>query len=106
MFDPGCADGDDPLLRSVLSLIRAAEWICHVYAACPLAGADPQIAVAIRAMYGSRKTERPLAVEIRDRLGQWLADEDFAVRSGSGQAGLGAVAAGAGDGLAAGGEAD
>jgi transposase len=39
---------------------------------------DPQIAAAIKAMYGSRKTERPLAVEIRDRLGQWLADEDFA----------------------------
>jgi hypothetical protein len=35
---------------------------------------DPQIAAAIKAMYGSRKTERPLAVEIRDRLGQWLDD--------------------------------
>ncbi len=33
-------------------------------------------------MYGSRKTERPLAVEIRDRLGQWLADEDFAAAFG------------------------
>ena len=43
---------------------------------------DPQIAAAIKAMYGSRKTERPLAVEIRDRLGQWLADEDFAVAFG------------------------
>ena len=43
---------------------------------------DPQIAVAIKAMYGSRKTERPLAVEIRDRLGQWLADEDFAAAFG------------------------
>ena len=43
---------------------------------------DPQIAAAIRAMYGSRKTERPLAVEIRDRLGQWLADEDFAAAFG------------------------
>lgn len=39
---------------------------------------DPQIVVAIGAMYGSRRTERPLAVEIRDRLGQWLADEQFA----------------------------
>jgi len=39
---------------------------------------DPQVVVAIEAMYGSRKTERPLAVEIRDRLGQWLAGEDFA----------------------------
>ncbi len=36
------------------------------------------VAAAIAAMYGSRKRERPLAVEVRDRLGQWLADEDFA----------------------------
>jgi len=43
---------------------------------------DPQIAAAIKAMYGSRKTERPLAAEIRDRLGQWLADEDFAAAFG------------------------
>ncbi len=43
---------------------------------------DPQIAAAIEAMYGSRKTERPLAVEIRDRPGQWLADEDFAAAFG------------------------
>ncbi len=43
---------------------------------------DPQVAAAIQAMYGSRKTERPLAVEIRDRLGQWLADEDFAAAFG------------------------
>ena len=39
---------------------------------------DPQVAAAIKAMYGSRKTERPLAVQVRDRLGQWLADEEFA----------------------------
>ena len=43
---------------------------------------DPQIVVAIAAMYGSRKTGRPLAVEIRDRLGQWLADEQFAAGFG------------------------
>jgi len=43
---------------------------------------DPQIAAAIKAMYGSRKTERPLAVEIRDRMGQWLADDDFAAAFG------------------------
>ena len=43
---------------------------------------DPQIAAAIKAMYGSRKTEGPLAVEIRDRLGQWLADEEFAAAFG------------------------
>ena len=45
---------------------------------------DPQIAAAIKAMYGSRKTGRPLAVEVRDRLGQWLADEDFAAAFGIG----------------------
>jgi transposase len=39
---------------------------------------DPQVAAAIEAMYGSRKTERPLAVEIRGRLGEWLRDEEFA----------------------------
>jgi transposase len=43
---------------------------------------DPQITAAIKAMYGSRKTGRPLAVESRDRLGQWLADEDFAAAFG------------------------
>src|SRR5215471_3154737 len=45
---------------------------------------DPQIAAAITAMYGARKTERPLAVLIRDRLGQWLADEEFAAAFGIG----------------------
>jgi transposase len=43
---------------------------------------DPQVAAAIEAMYGSRKRERPLAVEVRGRLGQWLADEDFAAAFG------------------------
>jgi hypothetical protein len=44
---------------------------------------DLQVAGAIAAMYGARKTERPLAVVIRDRLGQWLADEEFAAAFGS-----------------------
>jgi hypothetical protein len=39
---------------------------------------DPQVAAAIAAVYGSRKTERPLAVEVRDRLGEWLTDEEMA----------------------------
>jgi transposase len=39
---------------------------------------DRQIAAAIEAMYGTRRTARPLAVLIRDRLGEWLRDEDFA----------------------------
>jgi transposase len=33
-------------------------------------------------MYGSRKTEPPLAVTVRDRLGEWLHDEDFAAAFG------------------------
>ena len=39
---------------------------------------DPVVAAAIGAMYGSRKTEPPLAVTVRDRLGEWLRDEEFA----------------------------
>ena len=44
---------------------------------------DPQIAAAIAAMYGTRKTQRPLAVLICDRLGEWLGDEEFAAASGT-----------------------
>jgi transposase len=44
---------------------------------------DPQVAAVIAAMYGGRKTDRPLAVLIRERLGQWLADEDFAAAFGT-----------------------
>ena len=44
----------------------------------PWPEADPQVAAAIGAIYGSRKTERPLAVQARDRLGEWLGDEAFA----------------------------
>ena len=43
---------------------------------------DPQIAAAIAVMYGTRKTARPLAVLIRDRLGEWLRDEVFAAAFG------------------------
>jgi transposase len=42
---------------------------------------DPQIAAAIAAKYRGKRP-RPLAVQIRDRLGQWLADEDFAAAFG------------------------
>jgi transposase len=49
----------------------------------PFPEPDPQIAAAIRAMYhGSRKKAPPLAVAIRDRLGEWLHDEDFAAAFG------------------------
>ena len=43
---------------------------------------DPLIAAAIGAKYPGKRP-RPLAVLIRDRLGQWLADEDFAAAFGS-----------------------
>jgi len=42
---------------------------------------DPLIAAAIAAKY-SGKRPRPLAVLIRDRLGEWLGDEDFAAAFG------------------------
>jgi len=43
---------------------------------------DPQIAAAIAAKYRGKRP-RPLAVVIRDRLGQWLGDEAFAAAFGS-----------------------
>jgi transposase len=41
---------------------------------------DPVVAAAIRAKYRGRRA--PLAVTMRDRLGQWLADEQFAAAFG------------------------
>jgi Transposase domain (DUF772) len=42
---------------------------------------DPQIAAAIAAKYRGKRP-RPLAVLIRDRLGQWLGDADFTAAFG------------------------
>ena len=42
---------------------------------------DPRIAAAIAAKYPGKRP-RPLAVQVRDRLGQWLRDEDFAAAFG------------------------
>ncbi len=42
---------------------------------------DPQIAAAIAAKYRGKRP-RPLAVQVRDRLGQWLEDEAFAAAFG------------------------
>ena len=42
---------------------------------------DPQIEAAIAAKYRGRRP-RPLAVQVRDRLGQWLEDEQFAAAFG------------------------
>ena len=39
VLDPGGADGHDPSPWPLLPLVPAAEWVCHVYAACSLAGA-------------------------------------------------------------------
>ena len=55
---------------------------------------DPLIAAAIAAKYPGKRP-RPLAVQVRDRLGQWLADEDFAAAFGTRPAGMVPVAAGA-----------
>jgi transposase len=44
---------------------------------------DPLVAAAIAAKYQGKRP-RPLAVLIRDRLGQWLRDEDFAAAFGTG----------------------
>jgi transposase len=43
---------------------------------------DPRIAAAIAAKYTGRRT-RPLAVQVRDRLGQWLEDGQFAAVFGT-----------------------
>src|SRR5215470_3828941 len=42
---------------------------------------DPLVAAAIAAKYRGKRP-RPLAVLIRDRLGQWLRDEEFAAAFG------------------------
>ncbi len=42
---------------------------------------DPQIAAAIAVKYPGRRP-RPLAVQIRDRMGQWLGDEESAAAFG------------------------
>lgn len=44
---------------------------------------DPQVAAAIGAMHGAGKAARPLAVLVRDRLGQWLGDDAFAAAFGT-----------------------
>jgi transposase len=42
---------------------------------------DPRVAAAIAAKYRGKRP-RPLAVQVRDHLGQWLDDEDFAAAFG------------------------
>lgn len=44
---------------------------------------DPVVVAAVRSIYGSRKAVPPLAVAVRDRLGEWLHDEAFASAFGT-----------------------
>src|SRR5271156_5167792 len=69
-------------MRSFLPLIPAAEpgYVMSMHPA-PWPEPDPQIAAAIAAKYRGKRP-RPLAVQVRDRLGQWLDDEDFAAAFG------------------------
>jgi hypothetical protein len=43
----------------------------------------PEIVAAVAAMYRGGR-ERPLPVMVRDQLGEWLADEQFAGACGNG----------------------
>jgi hypothetical protein len=92
--------GDDPgglfaarwLWCSILAVTSVMIWSAAVLPPChggrigyvmsmqpvPWPEPDLPVAAAITAMYSSRKAARPLAVQVRDRLGQWLADEAFA----------------------------
>jgi len=50
--------------------------------AVPLAEPDPVIAAAIRKKYAGKK-KAPLAVSMRDRLGEWMKDDLFAAAFGA-----------------------
>src|SRR5256885_17116717 len=74
--------------------------------AAPWPEPDPQVAAVIEAIYGTRKTPRPLAVLIRDRLGQGLGDEAVAPPVGArGKPGRGPPRPAVGAGAARGGQA-
>lgn len=49
--------------------------------AVPLPDPDPVVAAAIGRKYAGKK-KAPLAVTMRDRLGEWMTDERFAAASG------------------------
>ncbi len=81
MLDPGSWAGQDAACgRCFFRAPRPGRGIGYVVSMQPAAWPepDPQIAAAVAAMYARRKAPRPLAVQIRDRLGQWLSDEEFA----------------------------
>src|SRR5260370_17699596 len=61
-------------------LLFPSSWLQngHVMSMQPVPWPDPDpvVAAAIGAMYGSRKTEPPLPVTARDRLGEGLRHEE------------------------------
>ena len=81
MLDPGSWAGQDAACgRFFFPAPRPGRGIGYVVSVQPAAWPepDPQIAAAVAAMYARRKAPRPLAVQIRDRLGRWLGDGEFA----------------------------
>ena len=81
MLDLGRSGGHD--LARGRSSPRPGRGIGYVMCMQPAAWPepDPQIAAAIAAKYPGKRP-RPLAVQVRDRLGQWLGDEQFAAAFG------------------------
>jgi hypothetical protein len=79
-----------------VAVVRAMIWVCgrcfprpgrrigYVMCVLPVAWPepDPQIAAAIAVKYPGKRP-RPLAVQVRDRLGKWLGDEQFAAAFGT-----------------------
>jgi Transposase domain (DUF772) len=77
----GCLGGHDLGLRSFPVPGRGIGYVmCVQPASWP--EPDPRIAAAIAAKYPGKRP-RPLAVQIRDRLGEWLGDEQFAAAFGT-----------------------
>ena len=60
---------------------RPQNRVCRVHAACRLAGAGSADRRGDRREVPGKRP-RPLAVQVRDRLGQWLEDEQFAAAFG------------------------
>ena len=60
---------------------RPQDRVCHVHAGCCLAGAGSADRGGDRGQVPGKRP-RPLAVQVRDRLGEWLADEEFAAAFG------------------------
>jgi transposase len=68
----------------VVVLVPAAESGIKVsMQPVPWPDPDPVVVAAVRSIYGSRKAVPPLAVAVRDRLGEWLHDEPFASAFGT-----------------------